>query len=130
MGIEKRVTERKHVEKLNVVDVTTLSDYQVIAHEAFILDASSGGFLLEISRSNFASEELKENISIDKVLGDRIALFMPQMNLDLNGTITRADHVGKGVYHVAVSFSHDVPEYWRQCLVDLMPEPGEFSEED
>ena len=48
------------------------------------------------------------------------------MNLDLDGRVVRASHIGRGAFEIALEFSEDIPEYWRECLVDLLPEPGEI----
>ena len=56
-------------------------------------------------------------------------MFLPQLNLDLDGTIIRTKHIGKGVFEVALTFAPDTPHFWRECLVELLPAPGEVKEE-
>jgi hypothetical protein len=73
-------------------------------------------------------KDLRDNLTMDCQVGHQVEMYLPQMNLDLDGTITRATHVGKGNFEVAVTFSSEVPEYWRDCLVDLLPSPGEIDE--
>ena len=73
-------------------------------------------------------EDLKNNLTLDRIIGESVVMFLPQMNLDLDGTIRRAHHKGKGVFEIAVDFSEGVPEYWRECLIDLLPSPGEMEE--
>ena len=126
MGEKRRYSERKDVDFIQVNDLTSVSDYSLIASNALIINASSSGFLMELHRDQLVPEELRANLSLEAALGQHICLFLPQMNLDLDGTISRATHVGKGVYHLAVAFSNDVPEYWRDCLIDLLPQPGEI----
>lgn len=123
---ERRIAERKVVEPIEVSDLTSLHQYQVIARSARIADASTSGILLVINRKNLVPKNLRENLTMKEVLGQHIVMYLPQMNLDLDGVITRADHIGKGEFEVAVEFSRDVPLYWRECLIDLMPEPGEI----
>ena len=128
MGAEKRIAKRKVTETLDVIDVTSLKSYLVLSKEAKIVNASTSGFLMEIDRRHFELEELKNNINIDKLLNEKIVLFLPQMNLDLEGIITRTKHVGKGIFEVAAQFTPNVPEYWKDCLIELLPEPGEFDD--
>ena len=130
MGAEKRIAERKYTETIEIVDITSLTSYIIIAKKAQILNASTSGFLMQIERTDFEIDELKNNINIDTLLNEKIVLFLPQMNLDLEGLITRTKHLGKGVFEVAAQFSANVPEYWKECLIDLLPEPGEFSEDE
>lgn len=130
MKAERRVATRKMVDLIHVNELTSLSSYAVIAREGVIVDASQSGFLLSVDRSHLLPKELRENLTLANLVGHQVVMYLPQMNLDLDGTITRADHVGKGRFEIAVTFSPDVPEYWRGCLVDLLPAPGEFATED
>lgn len=129
MSQDRRLAERKQVDFIQVNDLTSIGDYQLIAKSARIVNASTNGFLMELHRDDLVPEELRSNLSLEAALGQQVALYLPQMNLDLDGTITRASHSGKGVYTLVVDFSADVPEYWRACLIDLLPQPGEFDDE-
>lgn len=129
MKSERRVAARKVVDFINVSELTSLSSYSVIAKEAVIIDASQSGFLLRIERSQLVPKEYRENLSLENLVGHQVVMYLPQMNLDLDGTITRANHIGKGHFEIACTFSPDVPEYWRGCLVDLLPAPGEIGQE-
>jgi hypothetical protein len=126
MSKERRIAARKEVDYIQVNDLTSVADYAVIARTGKITNASTTGFLLEINRSDLVPEDLRNNLSLESTLGKQVVLYLPQMNLDLDGTISRASHKGKGTYVVAIEFSPDVPEYWRACLIDLLPQPGEI----
>ncbi len=127
--VDRRIAERKDIDSVHVAELTSLSSYSVIAREAAIVDASRSGFLMQIRRPDLVSDEYRENLSMDNLVGHQVVMFLPQMNLDLDGTVIRARHVGKGNFEIALTFSDDVPEYWRDCLVDLLPAPGEMNEE-
>lgn len=130
MRAERRVAARKVVDFIHVAELTSLSNYSVIAHEAVIVDASQSGFLMRIDRAQLVPKEFRENLSLESMVGHQVVMYLPQMNLDLDGTVTRANHMGKGLFELAVTFSPDVPEYWRGCLVDLLPGPGEIKDEE
>ncbi|MGE0528350.1 MAG: hypothetical protein AB7G93_14165 [Bdellovibrionales bacterium] len=130
MKMERRIAARKVVDFIHVTELTSLSNYSVIAREGVIMDASQSGFLVKIQRSQLVPKELRENLSMDHLIGHQVVMYLPQMNLDLDGTVTRAQHIGRGEFEVAVTFSKDVPEYWRDCLVDLLPSPGEIVEDE
>jgi hypothetical protein len=127
---ERRIATRKVVDFINVSELTSLSSYNVIAHEAVIIDASQSGFLMSIDRKQLVPKEYRDNLSLENLVGHQVVMYLPQMNLDLDGTVTRASHVGKGRFEIAVTFSPDVPEYWRGCLVDLLPAPGEIGDDE
>lgn len=130
MKAERRIAARKTVDLIHVNELTSLSSYSVIASVGVIVDASQSGFLLSVDRSQLIPKEYRENLSLANLVGHQVVMYLPQMNLDLDGTITRADHVGKGKFEIAITFSPEVPEYWRGCLVDLLPAPGEIASDD
>lgn len=126
MGAEKRSIERKSVDYVSVRDLTSLSDYNLIATQGYITDISTAGFLLVLSRKHLAREELKQNLNLDSIIEQDVALYLPQMNLDLDGRVIRAAYVGQGNFEVAIKFASDIPEYWKECVMDLLPKPGEM----
>ncbi len=126
MGLNRRLAERKETEGIEISDLTSISNYSVIARYGKIINASNSGFLIEIERHSLVPEDLRENLSLDSTIGQNVVLYLPQMNLDLDGTISRTKRVGRGKYVIAINFSSDVPEYWRDCLVELLPAPGEI----
>jgi hypothetical protein len=130
MGAERRVAARKIVDFIHIAELTSLSNYSVIAHEWVIIDASQSGMLLRVERLKLVSKDLRENLNLTGLVGQQVVMYLPQMNLDLDGSVTRADHVGKGKFEIAITFSADVPEYWRDCLVELLPAPGEMFKEE
>lgn len=130
MKSERRIAARKVVDFIHVAELTSLSSYNVIAREGVIADASQSGFLVKVERSQLVPKEYRENLTMENLVGHQVVMYLPQMNLDLDGTITRASHVGKGMFEIAVKFSPEVPEYWRDCLVELLPAPGEIGTSD
>lgn len=126
MSNERRRVQRKTTEAVTVEDLTDCSNYNIIAKQGHILTASTKSFLVQIHRDQIVPKDLKQNLSLDGVVGQQIVLYLPQMSLDLDGQIIRAHHIGKGVFELVIAFSEDIPEYWRECLIELLPTPGEF----
>ena len=126
MKSERRIAARKLVDLIHVTELTSLSNYAVLARTGVIVDASQSGFLLKVERTELLPKELRTNLSMEELIGQQVVMYLPQMNLDLDGTVTRAEHIGKGQFEIAIRFSPDTPEYWRDCLVDLLPAPGEM----
>jgi len=129
MKTDRRIANRKKTEGIEIHDLTSISSYSVIARVGRIVNASNTGFLVEVDRQSLVPAELRDNLSLESTMGQQVVLYLPQMNLDLDGTITRAIHLGKGRFGIAIDFSYDVPDYWRDCLVDLLPAPGELDTE-
>lgn len=126
MSKDRRISTRKTVDYIKVNDLTCITDYSVLAKSGQIINASTTGFLLEIDRKDLIPEHLKNNLTLEGTMGQQVVLYLPQMNLDLDGTIVRASHSGRGKFVIAIDFSAEVPEYWRACLIDLLPAPGEI----
>ncbi|MCB0392158.1 MAG: hypothetical protein KDD58_12780, partial [Bdellovibrionales bacterium] len=122
----RRIIDRKTVDSIHVSEITSLHSYQLIASEGYIVDASARGFLMVVTRKDLVPQEFRDNLNLDSLIGTILCLYLPQMNLDLDGKVVRAKHIGRGVFEIALEFSDDIPEYWRECLVDLLPEPGEI----
>lgn len=121
----KRTSQRKIVEDVYFSELSDLDSSMVIARNGHIVDASSSGFLAIFHRDD-ADQSLKSSLTMDHLIGTKIALFLPQMEIDLDGKISRTKHIGKGYFEVGVTFSEDIPEYWRNCLQELLPQPGEL----
>ena len=126
--MEKRVAKRKKVEGITVRSVTALAPVCLIAKEALLVDASSTGFLLRLHRRDLVPKELRESLTLQSIEGEPIMLNLHEMDLDIDGYITRTEMIGKGVYELAVDFTQDAPAYWRECLCDLLPGEGEFED--
>lgn len=122
----RRTSERKLVDAVSFNELTNLRNPEIIATKGHIIDASSSGFLIIFHRDDIRSDELRTSLCIDDLLGEQVALFLPQMSIDLDGTVSRTKHLGKGIFEVGISFSDDTPDYWRECLKDLLPYPGEL----
>lgn len=119
--MNKRVAKRKTIETISASNITTLLHFEKIAERASLVDASSSGFLMHIKREDLIPTHLRENLSIESIEGEPVMLVLDQMQLEINGKIARTKYIGKGTFEVAVDFSEDAPEYWRECLFDLLP---------
>ncbi len=122
----KRSAQRKTTERIEISRLTSLDDLVVIARTGYLVDASATGFLIHISRQDLVPRKLRENLNLEPLIGEHIMVHLPQMNLEIEGRITRAHHIGRGVFAVAIDFSDESPEYWRECLIELLPAPGEM----
>lgn len=127
---ERRMAERKPVEGIHFSHLTSYEKLALIAREGVLVDASSRGFLLHVDRKNLVPSSLRQNLTISVIEGEHILLRISEMDLDIDGIITRTRLVGKGVFEIGVEFTADAPEYWRQCFVDLLPDQGEFDDVD
>lgn len=125
----KRVAPRKEVEPLRVTYMASLSNLAKIAKNCQIVEASATGLLLTVLRDDLIPPSLRGDLNLDCLIGDRVYLKVEPMNMEISGEIRRTKFLGKQGFHIAVDYSEDAPEYWRECLMDLLPKPGEFDKE-
>ena len=129
MGIpnsNRRVAPRKEVSPIHVSYLTSLDDFAKIAKNCEIIEASSSGLLLLVRREDLIPQALRKNLNLDVLIGDRVFMHLEEMNIEISGVITRTQLTGKKGFHLAVDYTDDAPEYWRECLMDLLPAPGEM----
>lgn len=129
MGIpnsNRRVAPRKEVSPIHVSYLTSLDDFAKIARNCEIIEASSSGLLLLVRREDLIPQALRKNLNLDVLIGDRVFMHLEEMNIEISGVITRTQLTGKKGFHLAVDYTDDAPEYWRECLMDLLPAPGEM----
>ncbi len=127
---EKRVAPRMDLEPLEITGLTSLSHMTLLSRSGLIIEASKTGFCLHVNRHDLIPKTFRESLSLHALEGDRVMLTIPQMNLELAGTVKRTARLGKETFELGIDYTDDAPEYWRECLVDLLPRPGEFSDDD
>lgn len=123
---ERRVAQRADIEPIEISNFTSLDHMTLLTRHGFIVDASATGFLIQISRSDLVPKEFKDRLSIEDLTGDRVMLKLKDMDLELSGTVTRTKRLKKDLFEIGIDYSDDAPEYWRECLLELLPKPGEF----
>jgi hypothetical protein len=124
-----RAAKRKQVGLIPISNLTTMSHFESIARFGHLIDASSTGFLIQVDREDLVPPGLRQNLSLESIEGESITLMINPMELEIDGHIARTRYIGKGVFEIAIDFSEDAPEYWRECLFDLLPNSVVSSEE-
>jgi hypothetical protein len=144
MDQENRATKyRKHVSQVDVLNVKNVTKGDVYFARATLVDVSPTGLLLRVERENILAMGLRSTLTLSTIIGESVGFTIEIMDTYIEGLITRTKLEGHGTFVVAVDFREDAPEYWRQCLVDLLPDDetqsdseenyppeGEESEED
>jgi len=124
-----RLAPRKEVEPIKVTYMASLDDLAKIAKNCQIVEASSSGLLLTVLRDDLIPQSLRGNLNLDCLIGNRVYLKLEPMNMEISGEIKRTKFLGKQGFHIAIDYSDDAPEYWRECLMDLLPKPGELDKD-
>lgn len=125
MGAERRIQPRWELDAIEVVHITALEQYQLIASRGALVDASSSGFLIILDRQDLLARNLRSNLTLEPLLNQKISLEIAMMNLDIIGHVARTKPLGRGLFELGVDYTDDAPEYWRDCLLELLPKAGQ-----
>lgn len=124
----RRIAPRRDISPLMVSSMSSLENLAKITRGGEIIEASTTGFLMMVAREDLVPVVLRRNLNLDSIIGQRVLLHLPQMNLEISGTIRRTKFIGKTGFELGIDYSEDAPEYWRECLLDLLPGPGELED--
>lgn len=116
-----RASPRKELAQLTLDSFSSLENLEKLAVYGEVIEASTSGILIHFKREDFLKKELRTNLSIDTLLGAKVYFNIHEMDLEISGTVARTQFLGKKGFYVAVDYSSDAPEYWRECLMDLLP---------
>ncbi len=128
MYSNRRAAPRRDITPLEVSSMSSLDSLTKLTRGGNIIEASVTGFLVTVTREDLVPVALRKNLTLDDLVGTKVLLHLPQMNLEVSGVIARTKFIGKKGFELGVDYTEDAPEYWRECLVDLLPAPGELDE--
>ena len=128
MQQNRRIAPRRDITPLEVSSLSSLENLAKIARSGEIVEASVTGFLMIVKRDDLIPAALRKNLTLDALHGCKVLLHLPQMNIEISGKIARTKLLGKRGFEIGIDYTEDAPEYWRECLVDLLPAPGELDD--
>ena len=117
---------RENLDPIPIRGLTSIDHMTLLARSGWLVEASTTGILIEIDRKQLAPKTFRDSLSLKELEGDKVYLMIDAMNLEIGGTITRTNRLTKDRWQIAIDFREDAPEYWRECLVELLPKPGGF----
>lgn len=124
--MKRRMAPRKATTPISVSYLTSLDNFTKIARDCEVVEASSSGILMHVKREHLIPTALRRTLNLDMLIGDKVFMRLEDMNLEISGTIARTQLLGKAGFLIAVDYSDDAPKYWRECLIELLPTPGEI----
>ncbi len=126
MKSNRRTAPRREITPLVISSMSSLENLAKITRGGEIVEASTTGFLIIVKREDLIPIALRKNLTLESLHGQKVLLHLPQMNLEIAGRVARTQLLGKKGFEIGIDYAEDAPEYWRECLVDLLPAPGEF----
>lgn len=128
MSLEKRRNQRKNTMQLRVGSISAMDSTVRISRGGVVVNVSPAGLMLVVSRHELVPKFLRSHLTLESLVGDSVRVHLADMDLELSGTITRTRFLGRRGFQLVLDFSEEEPLFWRECLFDLMPQPGELEE--
>lgn len=125
---ERRNAPRERLEPIAIRGFTSLDHKTLLSRSGYILEASSTGFMLHIPRKEIVPPKFRDAISLHELEGDHVILTIDVMDLEISGQIIRTKRINKETYEIAIDFSEDAPEYWREALIDMLPRGSDYDD--
>lgn len=123
---ERRAAPREKVDPIEIRGLMSLDHMTLLSRSGRIVDASKSGFLLQLDREAIVPKVFKDALSLQPLEGDQIIMTIDALNLELGGKIVRTKRVTKEMFEIVVDFSSDAPDYWRECLFELLPRAADY----
>ncbi|MBY0315384.1 MAG: hypothetical protein K2Q26_07685 [Bdellovibrionales bacterium] len=122
--MNKRGAARFELDPLEIHGMISINSLTPVCDFGQIVEASSTGFKLIVKRDDLSAPELRSTLNLDGLCGEEISLYIPIMDLDITGLVTRTKYLANKQFEIGIDYSSDAPEYWRECLCDLLPRAG------
>lgn len=123
---DQRIAPREKIDPIEIRGFTSLDHMTLVSRKGSIVEASTSGFLLQVARHEIVPKEFKNQLSLDGLIGDKIILMIDPLNLEIGGRIARTKRLTKDLFEIAIDYSEDAPEYWREILVEMLPRAHDY----
>ena len=107
---------------IKVASIALAEEEKLVVKKAFVSNLSPLGFKLVFHNQNFISDSLKFHLHFYALLQKELCMYIPDMEMDLDGIVTDVRYLEDGKWEVSIEFSPSAPQYWRECLCDLWPD--------
>ena len=124
--MDRRQYPRKRLDPIHIAEMKTLDQLTVLAHHGTILNVSATGLLIRVDRNALSRDLFRHDVPLTIIEGAYVVMQIVEMALEIDGKIVRAHQAAPGWCEIAVDFTDNAPEYWRECLADLLPGLGEI----
>jgi hypothetical protein len=123
---DRRIAPREAMDPIQIRAFTSIDHMTLLSRKGAIVEVSTSGFLLQIERKELVPKQFQKELSLDALIGDQVILMIDVMNLEIGGKIARTKRLTKDLFEIAVDYSEDAPEYWREILVDMLPRGKDY----
>jgi hypothetical protein len=124
--MKTRKNPRKSTHPLELSRIVLGCNQNQLASGGTLVEVSASGFKLIVDRKALKSPKFRSQLDLSELIDESIWIHLNDLDLVLEGTIKRTRFLGKGKFEIGVDYTDTAPEYWRECLVDLLPNPNEL----
>ena len=124
--MDRRQYPRKRLDPIHIAEMKTLDPLIVLAHHGTLLNVSATGLLIRVDRDALSAEIFRHAVPLTTMEGAYVVMQIVEMALEIDGKIVRARQAAPEWCEIAIDFTDNAPEYWRECLADLLPGRGEI----
>lgn len=121
MSANRRKEIREELSPTLVSRIMMVEKCSALASEARIIDASISGLKMIINRKDLVPNDLRSSLSLDELINTDVNFHFEAMSLDLSAKIVRTKALGKGLHEIALDYTDEAPDYWREALLDMLP---------
>ena len=113
--------DRQKIKGVKAASITLSNEENFIVKKAFIPQIKPTGFHLIFDYRDLLAESLKFQLHLHSLWYKNIHMYIPDMQIELEGTVVDTQHLGEGTFKLNIKFSKTTPQYWRECLSELWP---------
>jgi len=124
--MKTRKALRKSTHPLALSRILLGHNQNQLASGGTLVEVSASGFKILVNRKELKSPRFRSQLDLSELVEESIWIHLDDLDLVLEGTIKRTRFLGKGIFELGVDYTDTAPEYWRECLVDLLPNPNEL----
>lgn len=125
-----RKSSRKKTHPIQLSKIVLGNNQIRFASGGALVEVSSNGFKIILNRDELCIQKYRQQLNLDDLVGEEIWIHLLDLDLVIDGIVKRTKFLGKGVFEIGIDYSHTAPDYWRDSLVDLLPNPQEFDRFD
>ena len=119
--IKANCEDIKKIKGVKAASITLSNEENFIVKKALIPQIEPSGFHLIFNYRDLVAESLKFQLHLHSLWYKNIHMYIPDMQIELEGKVVSTQHLGEGTFKVNIQFSKTVPQYWRECLSELWP---------
>ena len=113
--------ETKKAKGVKATSIALSYEENLIVKKALVQEVSPKGFNLIFNYQDLLIDSLKWQWDLRTLWYKNIDMYIPDMEMDLEGKVMGIKRLDKGNFEVNMEFPHNQPLYWRECLFELWP---------